>query len=833
MTSSSFDPSKIAINHGLSWYTKQEGLSEECKGYLERMTYDDTLARAFFNQATKTEYTIGSEKCGQGSMGQISTAIQKFFIFLKGIKKYNDLYIQGSINKVANLQSNIHKTASAVAGILRTIIQRTRNWVLNKIKALVRNALDYFLTPIVKQAKEAVVDLMLDQIFCAFDRIIHGLIDLVGDFLYSLIGTVVNAPFCVAEKWTNSLISRVVSDIDKALAPLFNQINDLLGGVAKIAGSVMNVVNTILGFEGFFCKTPECPEVHNFSVSPWGGPTKAMSDNWNNFDFDVKIKSDFFDGFLGEEGNTSQNPGDCYSGSFECGVPQIVIFGGGGSGAVAQAVVNKIGQVIGSNVLNGGEGYSAPPFVSIIDPAGCGSNAAAYSVINDEGEVIEIVITSPGMDYDNTDVGGAPVINSFVGSPNPIQVGKTVIFSWIVNNADTVSISHPGFEALPLIGSVAVPITADMVILPPGAQTTTLTFTLTAKKNNKDSAEQITTKNFILTVTAAKPIDEGRIDTLPPDIKSFAISPATASPEDFISITWESEHVTNVSLKGSYIWNNAVYPATEANYPALPDEGSVSFLLPPAGNNPDGIEFPSGAGSVIRSYTITAENINAPVNVARGAVNSISLTTDLTVLKAPAIADSPTSDDEDSTGEIIDPGLPTDGTELISMTDDGGVSTQITDTDSGTSTVITTEDDDDADVSGSSDNAVSIIGDIDILNTGIGYSPSDTVIISDGGGGSSTDDSVNAGNNGATASISVNDIGQIVDIKLESSGYGFTKIPFISIGSKTGAGAEFRSKLKFIPVSQLLEDQDLQTVDPNKLVQVIDCPDKPLTVKIL
>ena len=141
--------------------------------------------------------------------------------------------------------------------------------------------------------------------------------------------------------------------------------------------------------------------------------------------------------------------------------------------------------------------------------------------------------------------------------------------------------------------------------------------------------------------------------------------------------------------------------------------------------------------------------------------------------------------------------------------------------------------DDEGGVSGSTDNAVSIIGDIDILNTGIGYSPSDTVIISDGGGGSSTDDSANDGNNGASASISVNDIGQIVDIKLESSGYGFTKIPFISIGSKTGAGAEFRSKLKFIPVSQLLDDQDLQTVDPNKLVQVIDCPDKPLTVKIL
>ena len=81
--------------------------------------------------------------------------------------------------------------------------------------------------------------------------------------------------------------------------------------------------------------------------------------------------------------------------------------------------------------------------------------------------------------------------------------------------------------------------------------------------------------------------------------------------------------------------------------------------------------------------------------------------------------------------------------------------------------------------------------------------------------------------------IVTNPLGQIVDVKLLSSGYGFTKIPRIKINSKTGAGADFRANLKFIPVSQFLEDQSLQTIDPNKLVQVVDCPDKPLTVKIL
>ena len=129
-------------------------------------------------------------------------------------------------------------------------------------------------------------------------------------------------------------------------------------------------------------------------------------------------------------GTASASPGECYNGTFECGIPQIVLFGGGGSGAVAQAVINNIGQVIGSNVLNGGTGYTAPPFVSIQDPAGCGNNASGAAVINNEGEVIDVIITNPGTGYDDTYNGGAPIISSFVGSPNPMVLGNSVTLSW-------------------------------------------------------------------------------------------------------------------------------------------------------------------------------------------------------------------------------------------------------------------------------------------------------------------------------------------------------------------------------------------------------------------
>lgn len=109
-------------------------------------------------------------------------------------------------------------------------------------------------------------------------------------------------------------------------------------------------------------------------------------------------------------------------------------------------------------------------------------------------------------------------------------------------------------------------------------------------------------------------------------------------------------------------------------------------------------------------------------------------------------------------------------------------------------------------------NAIAIIGGVDIINTGIGYTSGDNVIV-DGGDGDS---------NGANISIETNGIGQIISINIGSSGYGFTRIPTIAINSREGIGAQFRVKLDFIPINQFIAEQEV-AVDPNKLVQIVDC----------
>ena len=734
----------------------------------KHFSHKGSVTDALLSSYNDEEYDSGDPCKQKGAMGGIAMNIEKLFTVLKAVEKYGDLYIDGAINKVANLQSKISSITSAIAGILKTLVQRLRNWTLNYLKALISAALDYIATNFIRSIKESIVAGIIDQIFCAFEEIIKGLFGLVGDFLYSLIGQIINTPFCAAEQWVNALVDRLVNDIDAALAPIFDSINDILSGVGEIAGSVYQAIDFILGFQGFLCGTPNCPETTSFKLSPWGGPTKSMQDDFNNFNFGIsdsfageitdwgdEILNDFFgDG----SSNLNQPPGECYTGTFECGIPQVEIFGGGGSGAIGQAVVNRIGEVVGVNLLSGGEGYESPPFVSIVDPAGCGSDASAFAVLGTDedgfsnGVVEEIVLNNPGSGYSDDYNGGAPVITTFKGAPNPLVVGNTVNISWNVTNADTVSLGIEGYTNLPLTGSISLPVTD--VTFAPNSNSSTVTYTLTATKNNQDSAAQTTTKTFILTVLKDSTSgSQGTTNTNSPVIDSFTASESNVNPGDIVTLSWETTNATSASLNVT-------------GYSSVPLDGSVSIVIP------SDIEFPANGSSITNTYTLTATNSNAPEG-SQTATQTVSVEigqASISTTAGDANTGGGSGVDDDAAGE----GGNTSGT--------------------------------------GNNDAVAVIGDVDIISTGIGYTVGDNVTVT--------------GGDGAEVEITTNQLGQIVGVNLISGGYGFTRIPTITINSQQGVGARFRPKLKFIPVNEFLLQQELQVIDPNKLVQVVDCVTK-------
>ena len=343
------------------------------------------------------------DPCGTSELSKINTALHKFFTTLKGIKKYADIYIKGALNKISSITNLIRNTARIIGAVLKTLVNRLRDWLIDKIRRGIENLIDMILPTIAKAIKNTIVQAIVDEIFCRFKDIVKGLANLVTDFLFELIGKVVNAPFCLAQQFTNALVNNLAAIIDESLGPVLDQINDILSGVTSVVGSVFQALDYILGFEAFLCAKPNCPEIKKFKASPWAGPSQSQIDAFDNF---LPVPTEegvvgFVDDYISNIEIFGTRIGDaqqssitnCDPSAFECGPPRVEIFGGGGFGAVGQAVVDNIGRTIGVDLIFGGSNYTRPPFVAFVDS--CEDTfTTGYAVINDDGQVTDIVMTS-------------------------------------------------------------------------------------------------------------------------------------------------------------------------------------------------------------------------------------------------------------------------------------------------------------------------------------------------------------------------------------------------------------------------------------------------------
>ena len=304
----------------------------ECEKLFNSVAFRDALTRM-------QEKRDMPDPCGTSEMAKINTQLQKFFTVLKGIKKYADLYVNGTINKIQNLTALIRSTSQIIGAVLKTLVNRLRDFLIDKIRRGIEDLIDMILPTVLKAIKSTIVQTVIDNIFCAFKDVISNLANLVGDFLFEMIGKIVNVPFCAAQQFTNALVNNVAAIVDQAVGPILDQINDVLGGVTKIIGNVFQALDYILGFEAFLCAKPNCPEIKTFKASPWGGPSQSQIDDFTGFlapptagDL-VKGATDFIDGIeifgepLGNSAGTAPSSiTECDVSAFKCGPPKVEIF---------------------------------------------------------------------------------------------------------------------------------------------------------------------------------------------------------------------------------------------------------------------------------------------------------------------------------------------------------------------------------------------------------------------------------------------------------------------------------------------------------------------------
>ena len=457
---------------------------ETAKGF----TFKDTPAcEKYFNSVAfrsalttyQTERDL-PDPCGTSEMSKINTALQKFFEVVKGIKKYGNLYVNGTINKLQNITALIRNTSQIIGAVLKTLVNRLRDFLLDKIRKGISDLITMLLPTVAKVIKNTIIQAVIDNIFCAFKDIVKNLANMAGDFLFELVGKIVNVPFCAAQQFTNALINNIAAIVDNAVGPILDKINDVLGGVTKIVGSVFQALDFILGFEAFLCAKPNCPEIKKFKASPWGGPSQSQIDDFAGF-LDVPSESEIVEGaidFIDKQSIFKQPLGDaagkfpssttdCDVSAFKCGPPSIEIFGGGGVGAVAEAIVDNVGRTIGVNLINGGSGYTRPPFVSFVD--GCEDTfTSGYAVIsesstgggNDDGggtggQVVDIILTTtpPAPPRDGrtefdppSDVVVEQPSNDFVVCLEGFRILDTGV-GYTVNDSITITPDIPGLTA--------------------------------------------------------------------------------------------------------------------------------------------------------------------------------------------------------------------------------------------------------------------------------------------------------------------------------------------------------------------------------------------------
>jgi len=276
-----------------------------------------------------------------------------------------------------------------------------------------------------------------DALPCIANSVIGGIGDAIKGILTNVADNITNFVSCIGDQVVAGLMNFAIGGIVKFLGPLIGGIEKILMGFTPL-NWLRSTADAILGAADALSCEEVAPEF-NSPTNEWvigkgssdntGVPINEILDAANEADSiaSIAINSlqdiselggslgvfDFMNPSVSQPGFESPL-GKCYAGPPQlggCGGTKVKIFGGFGQGGSAKAIIGALtqvanagrgvtGSVIGVDLVNGGGGYTFPPFVEIVDECKSGYGAVARSEIDyDTGEITNIYIVSPGEGY--------------------------------------------------------------------------------------------------------------------------------------------------------------------------------------------------------------------------------------------------------------------------------------------------------------------------------------------------------------------------------------------------------------------------------------------------
>jgi len=280
-----------------------------------------------------------------------------------------------------------------------------------------------------------------DALPCIANSVIGGIGGMIKGLLTNIADNVTNFVTCIADQGVAAIMNTIIGGVTKALQPFLGGVGKILGGFNPF-GFLTSAVDAFQNVTSALdCN--EAPADYALASNEWtigvgtnegsGTPVSEILETANKARELAQTGFGVIDAVQDIAGLTGSlgvfdfaNPsvavpgfesvlGNCYAGPPElggCGGTKIKIFGGKGIGGVANAIIGLAnadrgvtGSLLGVDLVNGGGGYTTPPFVEIVDECGSGYGAVARAIIDKNPnsptyqQITDIVLVSGGEGY--------------------------------------------------------------------------------------------------------------------------------------------------------------------------------------------------------------------------------------------------------------------------------------------------------------------------------------------------------------------------------------------------------------------------------------------------
>jgi hypothetical protein len=407
-----------------------------------------------------TFQTATACKDSKKQVNGIQLALKNLVRFIQSLQKYYDSYVNPITNQIIDLPNKVEKVSQVIAGYVKDILNSVRADVLDKVNNGVKNTISK-LKPTQQMRAGEEQETAIDAISCVFNKVIDGLLNLIKDFINSALGKLLSAAQCLVESMIAALMDAVIAPIQNALSIILAPLQSLLGGATSIITGIANAMNFVSSLSSFLSceKEDKCPDNNTWSWLDGPQPESASGfanvvDSIGSFPSrglsELAANNEFFKG-TGNLGTLAT--GSCTPGLNNCGPPVVEVFGGGGTGALLNAIISPNGEILAVDIVSRGFDYYTNPFIYFSDACGNGTGAKAVAEVgtdgNECGKLLKIRVIDGG--------GG------YLTSPNGSQgsEGETLVGvgsdarSLLLLDGEPLTVSSDtfGFEQFNLVGT--------------------------------------------------------------------------------------------------------------------------------------------------------------------------------------------------------------------------------------------------------------------------------------------------------------------------------------------------------------------------------------------